>query len=65
VGQKLKKNAHYIFYLHIFISLKKGGGGAVHYTHHRIRQEINVEPYLEEADENSYLFFLNDISSQF
>jgi hypothetical protein len=23
------------------------------------------EPYLEEADENSYLFFLNDISSQF
>jgi hypothetical protein len=26
---------------------------------------INVEPYLEEADENSYLFFLNDISSQF
>ena len=27
VGQKLKKNAHYIFYLHIFISWKKGGGG--------------------------------------
>ena len=27
--------------------------------------KINVEPYLEEADENSYLFFLNDISSQF
>jgi hypothetical protein len=30
VGQKLKKNAHYIFYLHIFISWKKKGGGAVH-----------------------------------
>ena len=30
VGQKLKKNAHYIFYLHIFISWKKKrGGGAV------------------------------------
>jgi hypothetical protein len=29
VGQKLKKNAQYIFYLHIFISWKKGGG-AVH-----------------------------------
>jgi hypothetical protein len=29
VEQKLKKNAHYIFYLHIFISWKKGGG-AVH-----------------------------------
>jgi hypothetical protein len=28
-------------------------------------QQINVEPYLEEADENSYLFLLNDISSQF
>jgi hypothetical protein len=28
-GQKLKKNAHYIFYLHIFISWKKKGG-AVH-----------------------------------
>jgi hypothetical protein len=27
VGQKLKKNAHYIFYLHIFISWKKKGGG--------------------------------------
>jgi hypothetical protein len=26
---------------------------------------LHVEPYLEEADENSYLFFLNDISSQF
>jgi hypothetical protein len=23
VGQKLKKNAHFIFYLHIFISWKK------------------------------------------
>ena len=33
-GRNLKKNAHYIFYLHIFISWKKkgggGGGGAVH-----------------------------------
>ena len=27
VGQKLKKNAQYIFYLHIFISWKKKGGG--------------------------------------
>ena len=41
MGQKLKKNAHYIFYLHIFISWKKGGGSALHiisifYTHHRI-----------------------------
>ena len=44
MGQKLKKNAHYIFYLHIFISWKKGGGGgcsalniiSIFYTHHRI-----------------------------
>ena len=42
VGQKLKKNAHYIFYLHIFISWKKKGGGSalnifsIFYTHHRI-----------------------------
>jgi hypothetical protein len=43
VGQKLKKNAHYIFYLHIFISWeKKGWGGSalnifsIFYTHHRI-----------------------------
>jgi hypothetical protein len=34
-------------------------------SRHLWRQQINVEPYLEEADENSYLFFLNDISSQF
>jgi hypothetical protein len=82
---------HYIFYLHIFISWKKKGGGgsalsifSIFYTHHRIsnehmmtinfdtntnnyeviyffrkkpyhvwRQQINVEPYLEDADENS------------
>ena len=43
MGQKLKKNAHYIFYLHIFISWgKKGGGGSalnifsIFYTYHRI-----------------------------
>ena len=50
MGQKLKKNAHYIFYLHIFISWKKGGGVggggggggsalniiSIFYTHHRI-----------------------------
>ena len=44
MGQKLKKNAHYIFYLHIFISWKKKGGGggsalnifSIFYTHHRI-----------------------------
>ena len=47
MGQKLKKNAHYIFYLHIFylhifISWKKGGTGSafnifsIFYTHHRI-----------------------------
>ena len=48
MGQKLKKNAHYIFYLHIFISWKKkrggggGGGGSalnifsIFYAHHRI-----------------------------
>ena len=43
MGQKLKKNAHYIFYVHIFISWeKKGGGGSalniysIFYTHHRI-----------------------------
>ena len=47
MGQKLKKNAHYIFYLHIFISWKKRGGGgggggsalnicSIFYTHHRI-----------------------------
>jgi hypothetical protein len=35
-------NIHYIFYLHIFISWKKGGGGSalniisIFYTHHRI-----------------------------
>jgi hypothetical protein len=49
VGQILKKkNAQYIFYLHIFIYLinreKGGGGGAVHifsifYTHHRVPNE--------------------------
>ena len=43
MGQKLKKIAHYIFYLHLFISWKKGGGGgsalniiSIFYTHHRI-----------------------------
>ena len=43
MGQKLKKNAQCIFYLHIFISWKKGGGGSgalntfsIFYTHHRI-----------------------------
>ena len=41
MGQKLKKNAQYMFYLHIFISWKKGGGSALNifsifYTHHRI-----------------------------
>ena len=46
-GRNWKKNAHYIFYLHIFISWKKGGGGgggggsalniiSIFYTHHRI-----------------------------
>jgi hypothetical protein len=44
VWQKLKKNAQYIFYLHIFISWKKvcvGGGDSalnifsIFYTHHR------------------------------
>jgi hypothetical protein len=43
---------HIIFFIYIFLFRGKKGG-------------INVEPYLEEADENSYLFFLNDISSQF
>ena len=49
MGQKLKKNAHYIFYLHIFISWgKKGGGGSalnifsIFYTHHRIPKVIYV-----------------------
>ena len=42
MGQKLKKNAQYIFYLHIFISWKKRGGGSAlnifstFYTYHRI-----------------------------
>ena len=42
MGQKLKKDAKYIFYLHIFISWKKGGGGSalnifsIFYTHYRI-----------------------------
>jgi hypothetical protein len=41
VGQKLKKNAQYIFYLHIFISWKKGWDRALNifsifYTHYRI-----------------------------
>ena len=42
MGQKLKKNAQYIFHLHIFISLKKKGEGSalnifsIFYTHHRI-----------------------------
>ena len=47
MGQILKKNAQYIFYLHIFIYLidrEKGGEGAVHifsifYTHHRVPNE--------------------------
>ena len=48
MGQKLKKNAHYIFYLHIFISWKKKGGGSalnifsIFYTHHRIPKVIYV-----------------------
>ena len=41
MGYKLKKNAQYIFYLHIFISRTKRGGSALNifsifYTHHRI-----------------------------
>ena len=43
MGQKLKKNAQYIFHLHIFFSWKKwaGGGGALNIfsifnTQHRI-----------------------------
>jgi hypothetical protein len=46
VGQILKKNAQYIFYLHIFIYLidREKGGRAVHiflifYTHHRVPNE--------------------------
>ena len=31
VGQKLKNNAHYICYLHIFISWKKKGGQCIKY----------------------------------
>jgi hypothetical protein len=30
-----------------------------------VAEAPDLVPYLEEADENSYLFFLNDISSQF
>ena len=46
MGQKLKKNAHYIFYLHIFISWKKKEGGSplnifsIFYTHHRIPKHM-------------------------
>ena len=40
VRQKLKKNAQYIFYLHISISWKRGGSAlnifSIFYTHHRI-----------------------------
>ena len=41
MGQKLKKNAQYIFYLHIFISWKKGDIKYIFdlYTHHRISNE--------------------------
>jgi hypothetical protein len=44
VGQKLKKNAQYIFYLYIFISWKKKGGSAsnifsIFYTHQWIPNE--------------------------
>jgi hypothetical protein len=44
MGQKLKKNAQYIFYLYIFISWKKKGESALNifsifYTHHRIPNE--------------------------
>jgi hypothetical protein len=44
VGQKLKKNAQYIFYLYIFISWKKRGDALnifsiLNYTHHRIPNE--------------------------
>jgi hypothetical protein len=44
VGQKLKKNAQYIFYLYIFISWKKRGRSALNIlsifcTHHRIPNE--------------------------
>ena len=37
-GRNWKKNAHYIFYLHIFISWKKGSAlniFSIFYTHHR------------------------------
>ena len=39
MGQKLKKNAQYIFYLQIFISWKRGNAlniFSIFYTHHRI-----------------------------
>jgi hypothetical protein len=45
VGQILKKNAQYIFYLHIFIYLidrEKGEGVhifSIFYTHHRVPNE--------------------------
>ena len=43
MGQKLKKNAHFIFiYIFLFRGKKRGGGGSalnifsIFYTHHRI-----------------------------
>ena len=30
-GAEIEKKAHYIFYLHIFISWKKGGGHCIKY----------------------------------
>ena len=66
VEQKLKKNAHYIFYLHIFISWKKKGGGgcalnifSIFYTHHRIPNKhmmtINFDTITNNNNEVIYV----------
>ena len=63
MGQILKKNAHYIFYLHIFIYLidpEKRGAGAVHifsifYTHHRVPQYEHMMTINFDTITNNYM----------
>ena len=71
MGQILKKNAQYIFYLHIFIYLIDrergggggGGGGAVHIfsifnTHHRVPNEYMMTINVDTNTNNYMKLFM-------
>ena len=64
MGQKLKKNAQYIFYSYIFISWKKGGGGSalnifsIFYTHHRIPNEHMMTINFDTITNNYEVIFV-------